>query len=398
MRRAVGVGLATLALGAIVWMLIPAPVDIEVATVARGTFRRTVDEDGRTRVRERYVVSAPLAGRLLRIPLKPGDAVVPGARVATLLPAHPALLDARTEHELAERSGAAEARKLATAATVERARAALALAESEVARARDLGEKGFASKQAVERGERERELRRQELATAEFEAHAAEHDLAVARAALSRATAAGSGRDGAYRWDIVAPVAGRVLRVLQESETAVALGTPLLEIGDPSGLEVVIDVLTPDAEGIRPGTPVEFEREPGEARLDGRVRRVEPAAFTKLSALGVEEQRVNVIVDFTSPAEATRALGDAYRVDARIVVDQRADALRVPAPALFRDAGGWAVYRVADGRARRTRVTLGPRGATEAVVEAGLDAGDAVVIYPGDAIRDGVRVRAGASR
>jgi HlyD family secretion protein len=393
MRRGIGSAVAAATIAAIVWALVPGPVDVEVAAVARGTFRKTIDEDGKTRVLERYVVTAPLAGRLLRIGLKPGDAVAPGTRVATLLPSLPVLLDERTERELAERVGAAEARQSATAASVERARVAIALARSEVERERNLGDRGFASKQAVERRERELELRGQELALAQFEAHAAEHELALARAALSRTAQAGAGRGGSQKFEVAAPVGGKVLRVVQESEAIVALGTPLLEVGDPQRLEVVVDVLTSDAESIKPGARVEFARTPDGVQLEGRVRTVEPSAFTKLSALGVEEQRVNVVIDFTSPPATTQALGDGYRVDATIVVDQRDNALLVPTSALFRRGADWAVYRFVDGRARLSNVRLGPRSGTQAVIEAGLAEADQVVIFPGDAVADGTRVK-----
>ena len=382
---------AALGVAALAWLFVPAPVGVDTAVVAQAPFERTVDEEARTRVRERYVVAAPLAGRLLRIALKPGDAVAADTPVATLVPSYPSLLDARAEQELTERVGAAEARLTAAAAAVERAEASRALARSDAQRMQDLAARGFVSQQVRERTEREAEVREKELAAARYDYHAVEHDLAVARAALlfARQPARGAGA----RFAIPSPVAGRVLRVAQESETIVAVGTPLVEIGDPAALEVVADVLTTDAESIAPGNPVELARGRGEP-LRGRVRLVEPAAFTKVSALGIEEQRTHVVMDLVTPADQWRDLGDAYRLDAHIVVDALPQALVVPTAALFRVDGGWAAFVVSGGRAQRRDVRIGPRNAKAAVVLAGLGAGDVVVLYPGSAVRDGTRVRA----
>ncbi|HEX7373756.1 MAG TPA: HlyD family efflux transporter periplasmic adaptor subunit [Steroidobacteraceae bacterium] len=388
LRRSALVVAAMLVFAALGWALRPRPVEVDTVAVTRGLFVKTVDEEGKTRVRERYVVSAPLAGRLLRIALKPGDDIRPNMQVATLLPAQPALLDERTERELVERVGAAEARQLSTSAAAERAKVAVSLARSELARANQLGERGFVSGQAVERAERELELKLKELDVSEFDGHAAEHDLASARAALLRAR---EGRTG-QEWAIRSPVAGRVLRVVQESEAVVPIGAPLLEVGDPREIEAVVDVLTTDAEAIRPGAAVTLDHAAGAAPLAGQVRLVEPAAFTKVSALGVEEQRVNVVIDIV-PGSRDVQLGDGYRVDAHIVVDRREGALMVPNGALFRKDDAWAVFVADHGRARQRSVTLGPRNATHAVVESGLDEGTTVVVYPPDVLRDGARVR-----
>lgn len=378
--------LGGLALG---WALRPRPVPVEVAVVTRGTFVKSIDEDGKTRVRERYVVSAPLAGRLLRVELAAGDAVQPGTEVATLVPSEPALLDVRAERELNERLGVAEARKASTSAAIERQKAALALARSELARVKELGNRGFISQQAVDRAEREAEIRAKDLAVSEFDDHAAQHEVALARAALSDARRGGA--SSRAPWVIRSPVAGRVLRVVQESEAVVPIGAPLLEIGDPHDVEAVVDVLTTDAESIRAGAPVTLDRAPGLPPLAGRVRLVEPSAFTKVSALGVEEQRVNVVIDVLSDAAS---LGDGYRVDAHIEVDRRDHALLVPVGALFREKEGWAVFVADRGRAHKRTVTVGPRNTTFAVVEDGLAQGTTVVVYPPDVIRDKVRIRA----
>jgi len=382
------------AVALLAWAFAPRAVDVDVAPVVRGSFEKTVDEDGKTRVRERYVVSAPLAGRLLRVALKAGDAVERGTLIATLVPAAPSLLDARTVQELAERVGAAEAERAGATAGVEHAQVALALARSELERGRSLAGQGFTSKQALERAEREVELKTKELAAARFDDHAAEHQLALARAALSRARTGAGDRAAGERWDIRSPVAGRVLRVAQESEAVVAVGAPIVELGDPRNLEIVVDVLTADATMIQPGTEVRLDRGAGTPLLAGRVRLVEPSAFTKVSALGVEEQRVNVVIDFASPAAEWQDLGDAYRIDARIVVDRRADAVVVPTGALFRHGNTWGVF-VADGkRALLRAVEPGPRSGARTVVAAGLQPGEEVVVYPADTVRDGVRIRA----
>src|SRR5512139_2170217 len=271
---------------ALVVVFLPSAVEVEVAAVARGAFERTIDEDGKTRVRERYVVSAPLAGRVLRSRLKAGDAVRAGDVIAVLLPSAPALIDARTEQELRERLGAAEAAAARANAEVERARVALEQSRGDLSRATQLAEKGFTSPQALERNQRDVELKLKEQKSAEFDREAARHEVGVARAALMRSQVAWS-RQSDRQWPLTAPVAGRVLRVVQESEAAVAVGTPLVEIGNPGDLEVVVDVLTTDTPAIRRGLPVRLAVGAGTPPLAGRVRLVEPAAFTKVSALGV---------------------------------------------------------------------------------------------------------------
>jgi HlyD family secretion protein len=382
--------------GALVWTLSTAPVEVETALVTRGDFEKTVDEDGKTRVRERYVISAPLAGRLLRVELKPGAEIAPGALVATLVPASPVLLDARTGQELSERVGVAEAAEKRAEAGTERARVALKLANSELARSRELATQGFVSKQAQERIERDVELKEKELTVAEFDAHAAAHQRALAHAALSRAR--GAPANAGERWDIRSPVPGRVLRVAQENEAVVAVGAPIIELGDPRSLEVVVDVLTADAPLIRPGAAARLDPGDGGPAIDSRVRLVEPSAFTKVSALGVEEQRVNVVIDLVAPRDAWPRLGDGYRVDARIVVDRQPGAVTVPLGALFKQRGEWRVYAVEDGRARARVVEIGARSATDAVVLRGVAADDRVIVYPANSIEDGTRVRARAGR
>ncbi len=381
---------SALALAAFAWAFAPRPLPVEVAEVRRAAFEQTIDEDGRTRVRERYVISAPLAGRLARIRLEPGDPVSAGKPVAQLTPTAPALLDARTVRELQERVGAAEAVLKQARAEVARAEAAAAQAQADLARNRALEREGFVSPAAREQLELALRVQTRAVEAAVAAAQAAEHNLAQARAALLRARELPNGIARAAALPVISPIDGRVLRVLQESEAVVAIGTPLLEVADPDDLEIVVDVLSTDAIRIVPGAPVRIDA--GALALEGRVRRVEPAAFTKVSALGVEEQRVNVIIDFVTPPAHWRQLGDGYRVDVRIVVLARADAVVAPVAALFRSDGGWAAFVVDAGRARLRRVALGGRSALDARIEEGLAPGERVIVYPSDSVADGKRV------
>jgi HlyD family secretion protein len=392
LRRGIWLLAGAIATGLLVWAFAPRAVEVETATVTRGPFRKTVDEDGKSRVRDRYVVSAPVPGRLLRVDLKAGAAVEPGTLLARLAPAAPSPLDARTELEYRERLGAAEAAQQRSRASVERAGVALAQAKAEEARATTLAAQGFASRQALDNAQREVELKAKELAVAEFDGHAAEHQVAMTRAALSRYRQDAGGKAPFAVWEIRSPVSGRVLRVVQESEAVVASGAPILEIGDPRVLEVVVDVLTADAAAIRPGADVALDHGVGELVLAGRVRLIEPAAFTKVSALGVEEQRVNVVIDFVAPTAAWGNLGDGHRVDTRITVDTRDEAVLVPLSALFRNGDGWAVFAVDGGRARLRQVSTGPRNGKVAVVLGGLEPGTQVIAYPADSVSDGARV------
>ena len=384
-------GLVAALCGLLVWAFFPQAVGVETVRVTRGTFVRTVDEDGKTRVRNRFVISAPLAGTLERIALKEGDHVESGATVATIVPAIPALLDARTERELTARLDAAEAQELGATANIGRAEASLDLAQAEAARIRNLAEKGFVSQAERDSATLTLRAREKELDAAREERHAASHALDAARAALSQALTAAKG-GVAKPWLVHAPVAGVVLRVVQESERAVATGTPLLEIGDPSDLEIVVDVLSADAVSIAPGNRVLLEHWGDGSAAEGRVRRVEPSAFTKVSALGVEEQRVNVIIDPTLTGARWRDVGDGFRVDVRIVVDERPDALMIPIGALFRDGTQWMTFVVSGGRAHKRAIAVAARSSQTAVVSSGLHENDVVVVYPSNSLADGSRV------
>jgi HlyD family secretion protein len=380
------ISIAAIAGLAVAWM--PKPVRVDVAVAELGPLRLTVNEDGRTRVRDRYVVSAPLAGTLIRPLLKAGDSVRRGQVVARLTPAALPLLDSRARAEAEARVAAALAGRDQLLAQVGSAEAGYLVAHREAERRKALFGGGAIAAEELEQAQLAEETARQEQLRARSGLQAAEADVEVARAALLQ-VAAGTRRE---RFDLTAPVSGRVLRVLQESEAVVPTGTALLEIGDPGDLEVVVDVLSADAVGIQPGAVVSVGQWGGEASLTGRVRRLEPSAFTRLSALGVEEQRVNVIVD-PEPGDARwRELGDGYRVETRILVWQADGVLRVPAGAVFRDREGWAVYRVGSGKARLRAVKLGRRNDAEAQVLEGLEPGDSIVVYPGDNVIEGVKV------
>jgi HlyD family secretion protein len=388
-RILVAVALVAVLGGAIYWAFRPKPVLVEIGIVTEDSFRALVEEDGRTRVRDRYVVSTPLAGRLLRLAVKAGDPVEANGRVATLLPSLPQLLDPRTRREFEERVGAAEATIQEVDARRERAQAQFLQAQADVQRVRTLQQKGVAAIQQLEREELSLRFAERDLQAAELRKHAAEHELDQARVMLRRYDQPELGEG----WEITAPVSGRILRVAQESDTAVPAGALLVEIGDPADLEVIVDVLTTDAVAISPGAPVEITRWGGPRHLQGRVRLVEPSAFTKVSALGVEEQRVWVVIDITSPREEWMTLGDGYRVDARITVDEIPKVTLVPASAIFRRGDGWAAFVVDDGVAQARTVMVAHRSGQVAALSGGLRPGERVVLYPPTALSDGASVR-----
>lgn len=388
-RVVMGLGLAAAAAG-VAWFLMPQPVPIETATVTKGRFVASVDEDGKTRVRERYVVAAPLAGRLTRVALKAGDRVASNDIITTIMPPPAPLLDPRSRREAEERLGTAEAALARSKASVERAQAQAAQAKTDLDRARTLVAQGAATVQALERAELAQRVADRDLRAAEFQDHAASHEVDQAKALLARYQ--DSADTPIERWNITAPVSGVVLRVVQESETVVQSGAPLLEIGDPRDLEIVTDVLSVDAVEIRPGADVVIEHWGGPGTLSGRVRRIEPAAFTKISTLGVEEQRVNVLIDVLSPREQWAGLGDGYQVDTRITVFTQDDIEIVPAGALFRRGDSWSIYVVDDGRAQLRTVDLVRRSGRSAAVSKGVVQGDPVIVYPNDQINPDVRV------
>lgn len=428
----------------VVWALMPKPVEVDLATVDRGPLAVTVEEEGETRVRDRFVVSSPVAGRVLRIDLEPGDRVEAGQTVAVMEPAGPALLDVRSRAEAQAGAEAARAAQEGAEAELEQAEAARDLALSELRRTRRLAEEDIVSQERLEQAETEARQAGDAVRAARAAVATARQELAAARARLAPA---GGGAAGDEPVTVESPVAGLVLRRLRESEAVVPAGEALLEVADPGDLEIVTDLLSRDAVRVDVGDPVRIEQWGGEEVLHGVVSRVEPAGFTKISALGVEEQRVNVVIDFADPQTAFAELGDAYRVELGIVVWQADDVLRVPTSALFRrppgmeeeaavveggetasgDAGAGptgaeaaeaegddaeevfraapaedapgprsgeprAVFVLENGRAVLRPVTVGRRTALQAQVLAGLQPGDQVVVYPSDILTDGTQV------
>ena len=371
------------------WVLRPRPILVEVAAVMVQPFTAIVEEDGRTRVRDRFVLSAPLSGRVPRSTLRAGDAVKVGQTLAMITPNIAPLLDPRMRQELEERVGAAQAGVEEATALHERAKVLLARARSDLERTTQLRARGVAAAAQLEHDTFTFQSAERDVAAAELRRHAAEHTLDQARAALKR-----SGEtEGAERFGVSSPIDGRVLKVIQESEAVVSLGAPLLELGDPADLEVIVDVLTTDAALVREGAKVVLERWGGSTALAARVRRVEPSGFTKVSALGVEEQRVWIVIDITSARESWTTLGDGYRVDVKIIVDEIEKAVVVPIGALFRRGEDWQAFVVEGGRARLRRLKIARRSGRLAAVAEGLRSGEMVVVYPSAAIKDGNAVR-----
>ena len=390
--RLVIAGMAVLIAGVIGWSFRPQPVPVDIASVVRGALRVTVDEEGMTRVRERYVISAPVAGRLQRLELKPGNPVSPGTVIATFRPATPALLDQRTRTETEARMKAAQAARDEARVGVQRAADELAFHRKELARQQQLAKIDAITEERLAAVERETRDKEALLKAAELGLEGAEHDLSAARAALQQVGAAGAASAAGAALQLRATAQGVILRVHQESEGLLAAGTPLIEIGDLNELEIVADLLSTDAVKVQPKMTVVIGGWGGDAPLPGHVRYVEPSGFTKVSALGVEEQRVNVLVDFDTPGPEVRKLGDGYRVEVSIVIWERNGVLKVPTSALFRVGNDWAVFAVHDGQAAQTIVQIGQRSALEAEVVSGLAEGAQVIVHPGDTVGDGVRI------
>jgi len=385
---------AAVILGLVVMAAWPRRIPVDVAPVERGALRVTLEEEGETRVRERFVISAPVAGNVLRIELAPGDRVVRGKTVlATFQPAAPALLDQRSFAEASAALSAAEADFGRVRSEQARARATAELADSELTRYRNLLVAGAVARQTLDGREASAREAEEALRAAKFAAAAAEHQREMARVRLQTVSAGSAA--GSQVITIRSPIDGVVLKRLRESAAVVPAGEPLVELGDPARLEIVADFLSTDAVRISAGSAALIERWGGESALSGRVRRVEPAGFTKVSALGVEEQRVNVIVDFDD-ASIARPLGHGYRVEVGVIVWQAADVVKVPTSALFRRGERWAAFVVERGRARLRPIEIGHRNGVAAEVLSGLSVGEQVVVHPGDALTDGSRVTARA--
>ncbi len=376
--------------GLIVIGLWPRAIPVEVAGVTRGPLVVTVDEEGMTRVQHRHVITAPVAGQLRRIDWKAGALVEAGKTVLAVLETGGAdFLDARLQAQAESRVRAAEAAREAAKAQRDRVATAAKLYAADLARARALRQDNVISAQEFDAVQMRSEASAQDQRAAEFSYLVAEHELQQARALLSRGLPGGGGAEPLV---ITSPVSGRILRVMQESARLVPAGYPLLEVGDHTDLEVRIEVLSRDGVAIRPGARVLLEQWGGSEPLAARVRLVEPSAFTKISALGVEEQRVYVVADFVDPGEKRAALGDSYRVEARIVVWENASALQAPAGALFQRGGAWRTFVIEGGRVQSRTVKVGRSNGVQTEIIEGLREGDRVVVYPGDKVFDGTRV------
>ncbi|MEZ6132925.1 MAG: HlyD family efflux transporter periplasmic adaptor subunit [Planctomycetaceae bacterium] len=372
----------------------PRPVPVDVATIGRGPLIVTISDDGRTRIRERYVVSAPLSGRLIRIALDPGDEVVAGETLLTTIePTDPALLDPRAVALAEARVRAAEARANLAKPRLASAKETLNLEETEYGRLNRLQSKNAVSAQQLDKQRAAFRQAENDYSAASFEVEIAEFELQQAEAALLRTGDKEVTESNGWSFPITSPISGRVLRVFQESSTIINAGERILELGDPTDLEVEVDVLSTDAVKIQPGARVILNQWGGEQPLDARVRLIEPAAFTKVSALGIEEQRVNVIIDFASTEEVGAVLGDGFRVEADIVRWESDDVLIVPTAALFRESENWAVFVIFEGKASLRHVELGHRNDNAAEILDGLQPGDEVILYPGDRVDVGTLVQ-----
>lgn len=392
-RRRVFVALVTvIVMGLIIYGFIPKPVPVDMAKVSRGPLRVVVEEEGKTRVTDRYIISAPVAGYMRRIARDVGDPVQKGEIVVELEPVRSSVLDPRARSEAEATVSAARAN---LGAAREKGRAAAA--DEEYARQRHergkaLFEKGFISRDELEQTSSDAARTTATRLAAEAAVKAAQADLERALSALGNTPAEGAA-DKARVVAVRSPVDGRLLKKHHESEATVNAGEPIVDVGDPRRLEVWVEVLSADAVSIHPGTLVFFERWGGGDALWGKVRTVEPTAFTKISSLGVEEQRVFVVADITSIPESWQRLGDGYRVEAGFIIWEGKDVLQVPASALFRRGEDWSVFLVEGGRAHARSVKTGHRSGFAAEIVSGLKEGDRVISHPGDTVSDGVRIK-----
>lgn len=373
----------------------PKPVPVDFAAITGGEMRVTVDEEGKTRVKDIYAVSAPIAGRVLRSPLEVGDIVERDrTTVAVLQPAVPSFLDDRTRNELEALEKAAQFAVQLAAAELEQAKAEFAFAEQELKRANALAPTQAISVRALEKAASDVEVRKAAVARAEasLQLRRRELDSAKARLLMPTDAMAGGSAPSVCCVQVRAPANGRILKIVTKSEQVLPVGTLLVEIGDPAELEIVVELLSTDAVKIKPGAAATVEGWGGPTSLQAVVERIEPAGFTKVSALGIEEQRVKTVLRLSGPPGIWSALGHDYRVFVRIEAWQAGNVLRVPLSALFREGDRWAVFREQSGRARLTRVDIGHRNTSIAEVTSGLAAGDRVITHPSDRVEDGVRV------
>lgn len=395
-RRNIALAVAALAIMVpLLWTLRAPPVSVDVAPVTRGPMQVTVDEEGKARVRQVYTVSAPVTGKLRRSLLDPGDVVVRNETVVAVIePTAPLFLDARTRAEAEAQLTAARAAVALAEAEVKQAESELGWTASELQRTRALAQTNVVSARAFERARLEHDKQQAALARAKANREVRMAELSTAMARLigpeSVQDVPGSGHGCCV--EVRSPQSGKVLKELQESERVIVAGTPLFEIGDPADLELIVELLSMDAVRVKPGASAMIEGAGLTAPFTAKVRRVEPSGFTKVSALGIEEQRVRVYLDITAPANVWTSLGHDYRIFARIVVWRSESAVRVPLSALFRQGSDWAVYVVAADRAQRRAVEIGQRNNEYAEVVKGLSVGDEVVLHPSDRVSDGLRL------
>lgn len=372
----------------------PQPVSVDLANVDRGELEVTVDEEGETRVRDIYRISAPITGKLERVDIEVGDRVLAGQRVARVRPVDPPIRDIRSRLEMSATTKAAGAAVLLAEAQVRQAESDLKFARSDLARAKTLAEKGVISSRAREEAELNLSVKQAEVRKAEAGLELRRREFQSARMReLEPNQMQSQGAEDQCCVAITAPSGGVVLKVHTESEQVVQAGTTLIETGDPRDLEIVVDLLSSDAVGVSPDTPARIEDWGGEGILQAKVRRIDPAAFTKVSALGIEEQRVNVVLDFVSAPEKWSDLGHAFKVTVRIITSDQDDVLRIPLGALFRRDQDWAVYTSRDGRTALTTVKLGRFSLTHAEVLSGVTQGEVVVLFPSDQITDDTPVK-----
>lgn len=390
-RKIVVIAIALFVIALLVYGFMPKAVEVETAKVETGPMMVTVDEEGKTRVRERYVLSAPVSGYMRRVSFEVGDSVAKGQAVVLLEPMRSEVLDPRSRAAAEASVAAAEAQLRAAEENMLSRQAEAELASTELERAKPLFDKGHISRSALDRAEANARQTNANLSAAEANMKTSQAELRRARAALGYSPAEGASRSQTAV-EVRSPVNGRVLKLHRESEGAVASGEPLVDVGDTASLEVRAEVLSTDAVSIKPGAPVYFERWGGQERLEGKVRVVEPAAFTKISSLGVEEQRVVIISDIVSLPDSWQRLGDGFRVESRFVVWQAEKALKVPASAVFRSGAENAVFVVEEGRAKERVVKTGHVNGVSMEVLTGLSAGEEVITHPDDALKDGAKV------
>ncbi len=392
-RARIGITLLAVALaGGLALGFYPRAVGVDIVEATQGPLQVTVEDEGKTRVRDRYVISAPVTGMARRIDLSVGDVLKADQVVAVIEPARSSALDPRTQAQAAAALQAAEATLAAVRANARAAAAQAELARHELQRAESLRDANFVSAQAIDRARAELDRSQAARLAAEHGVVAAQFERERARVTLAGATQL-QGRPTVHVLKVRTPVAAAVLKLVHESEGTVQVGSPLIEVGDPESLEVAVEVLSSQAVRIVPGAKVLFDRWGGDQPLQGVVRVIEPTGFTKISALGVEEQRVRVIADFSSPRTEWQRIGDGYRVEARFVVWEEANVLQIPTSALFRHDNGWAVFVVEDGRARLRAIQTGQRNGLQVQIRANLQAGERVIAHPDDKISDGTRVK-----